>query len=183
MGSYKIQQMENKNETIGGQFPIIARNGALGYRIFPVAGLISFNMDENNLFTNKQIIYKYQDVLTLYQNYKNNVGTAQYNYIYEKDFRKEVITFLINGKPKLFKSPTEGNVIVRLLDVNFSPNQTLDRLIYSFSANANELAEDNLDNYIKYKFLDLYHIAGAGDILEPVHVHADQDSNDSPDFE
>lgn len=183
MGSYKIQQMENKNETIGGQFPIIAKNGALGYRIFPIAGLISFNMDENNLFTNKQIIYKYQDVLTLYQNYKNNVGTAQYNYIYEKDFRKEVITFLINGKPKLFKSPTEGNVIVRLLDVNFSPNQSLDRLIYSFSANANEIAEDNLDNYIKYKFLDLYHIAGAGDILEPGHVHASQDSNDSPDFE
>lgn len=183
MNSYKIQQMESKNEALGGQFPIISRNGVLGYRFFPVAGLISFEMDENNLFTNKQIIYKYQDVLTLYQNYKNNQGIAQYNYIYEKDFRKEVISFLINGKPKLFKSPTEGNIIVRLMDVNFTPNQSLDRLIYSFSANANEIAEDNLDNYIKYKFLDLYNIAGAGDIIDPGHIHTNQDTNDSPDFD
>ena len=58
--------------------------------------------------------------------------------------------FLIDGKPKLFKSPTEGNMILRLTDVNFTPNQSLSRLVYSFTASGNEIAEDNIKNHLKY---------------------------------
>ena len=193
MPNYKIQLMESKTETIGSTYPIVTRNAALRYKLFPINGLISFWMDENHLFCNKRVIYDNQDdVIQEYNNYNNRTilpystehhhdpefaGDSpsyeditlesvsnitglnepnyqpQYDYIYERDFRKMVLDFLHDGKPKLFKSPTEGNVIVRLTEINCVPNQTLDRMIYEFSSTANELADNTYDNYIKYKFL------------------------------
>ena len=41
------------------------------------------------------------------------------------------------------------------MDINTSPQQTLGRLISSFSANAYEIAEATLDNYLKYKFFEM----------------------------
>ena len=76
----------------------------------------------------------------------------QYDYIYEKDFRYKVLEFLQNGDFKLFKSPTEGNIIIRITDVNCSPVQSLDRMLYSFSVNAFEMAESTMKNYLKYNF-------------------------------
>lgn len=159
MPSYKIQLMESKVETIGGEYPIITRNAALNYRIFPINGLISFWMDENKLFTDKLKIYG-SDVASLYTeiwepkpNERFEVQ-RQYDYTYERDFRQAVLDFLHNGKPKLFKSPTEGNVIVRLTEINCVPNQTTDRMIYEFTSTGNELAENIYDNYIKYNFID-----------------------------
>ena len=193
MSSYKLQVMDNKVETIGGIYPTITRNSALRYRIFPINGLISFWMDENNLFCSKRVIYKSEEVINLYNQYNKEkfssspgyspehnhailttadspsfvnealipsaepskvVGNYQYDYIYERDFRKMVLDFLHDGKPKLFKSPTEGNVIVRLTDINCTPNQTLDRMIYEFAGTGNEIAESNNENYIKYGFLN-----------------------------
>ena len=187
MNNYKIQVMENKTEPIGGIFPIITRNGALKYRIFPITGTISFLMDDNNLFCDRSIIYGDGEDLQInprafspssnehkhVANYSddtpdddptvdliNHVEVKgaiqdQYDYIYEREFRRAVLEFLHDGKPKLFKSPTEGNIIVRLTDISCTPNKTLDRMIYDFSSNGNEIAEATIKNYIKYKFLDL----------------------------
>ena len=154
MGSYKIQLMESKTETIGGIYPTITRNAALRYRTFPINGLISFWTDENNLFCNKKVIYNDMNIVELYEQYniKNNI--VQYDYIYERDFRKLVLDFLYDGKPKLFKSPTEGNIIVRLTDINCVPNQSLDRMIYEFTSTGTELAENTTANYIKYGFIN-----------------------------
>ena len=41
------------------------------------------------------------------------------------------------------------------MDINCVPNQSLSRMIYSFSANAYEMAEANINNYIKYNFLTI----------------------------
>ena len=147
MGSFKYQVMESKTETVGGKYPFIARNTAVYYRFFPITGLISFQMDENKCFCKEENIFKWETVRSLYAQYKADRRISnQYDYIYEREFRNEVIKFLHDGKPKLFKSPTEGNIIVRLMDINLTPNQTLGRMIYSFSSNANEIAENNLDN-------------------------------------
>ena len=191
MGSYKIQLMEGKSETIGGTYPIVARNAALRYKIFPINGTISFQMDENHLFCDKKVIYGSNEIAELYDRYsldlnynpgsrehkhgeqydgdspeyaeaqgstppQTNVKLAQddYDYIYERDFRKLVLDFLHDGKPKLFKSTTEGNVIVRLTEINCTPNQTLDRMIYDFTSTGNEIAECSYDNYLKYGFLN-----------------------------
>lgn len=85
----------------------------------------------------------------------NGKHFPQYDYIHEKDFREAVLNFLYDGQPKLFKSPTEGNVIVRLMDINCTPVQPLNRMLYSFTSNGNEIAENTVDNYRKYKFVDV----------------------------
>ena len=157
MNSFKHQIVESKVDPIGAQFPVVTRNAATNYKTFPVTGLISFWMDENQLFCDKKVIYKYNDVVDLYKEYDEDgvlLAQDQYDYIYERDFRQKVLEFLYNGEVKLFKSPTEGNVIVRLTDISCVPNQSLDRMIYSFSANAHEMAEPTMANYKLYNFYD-----------------------------
>ena len=155
MSSFKIQQQEAKIDPIGGTYPVITRNAATKYRTFPITGLISQYMDDNNLFTSKQDIYKYNNVVSKYQEYNKNHGISQqYDYTYERDFRQQVLDFLQDGEIKVFKSSTEGNVLVRLMDVSYTPNQSLDRMLYSFSATAYEIAENNYDNYVKYGFIN-----------------------------
>ena len=179
MGSFKIQVTDSKTETIGGRYPTIARNTAVYYKTFPINGLISFQMDENQLFCTVDDIYKNNRVRALYEQYRSDRRVGQYDYVYEKEFRNKVLEFLHDGKIKLFKSPTEGNIIVRLMDVNLTPNQTLGRMIYSFTSNASEIAEDNIDNYVKYKFLNKNELEG-GTAIQPEHIHANVDNNDSP---
>lgn len=154
ISSFKYQIYDSKKDTIGSQFPFISRNAAVNYRTFPIGALISFQMDENNTFLHngKKDVYKYTDVVNLYDNYTVENGRQIYDYTYERDFRKLVLDFLQDGKPKLFKSPTEGNIIVRLMDINCTPNQSLDRMIYSLTANAHEIDENTMTNYLKYGF-------------------------------
>lgn len=172
MQNYKIQVLDSKTETIGAKYPRVTRNGAVQYKIFPIEGLISTWMDENKTFCTKKDIYKYEDVVQAYQNYdiediinlpgyneKLSIPQSQYNYTYERDFRDKVFEFLHDGKPKLFKSPTEGNVIVRLMDINCTPVQSLDRMLYSFTSNGNEIADNTVENYIKYHFIDIGDVA------------------------
>ena len=72
MNSFKIQIQESKYDLIGTNYPIITRNASTKYRTFPINGLISFWMDENNLFCNKKDIYQYDDVLDEYELYNND---------------------------------------------------------------------------------------------------------------
>jgi hypothetical protein len=63
--------------------------------------------------------------------------------------------FLYANNVKLFRSPTEGNILVKLMDISFSPNATLGRKIYTFSCTAYEIDECNAKNMMKYGVLDL----------------------------
>lgn len=152
MNSYKYVVSDSNIETIGGKYPFIARNGNLKYRSFPLNGLVSFQMDENELFASKGSLYKYGTLVSKYNNYNINKNiNSHMDYIYERKFREEVLEFLQDGKPKLFKSPTEGNILIRLVDVSLSPNQTLNRMISEFSSTAYEIAECTIENYINNK--------------------------------
>lgn len=159
MNSYKINVNEGKIDTIGGIYPFITRNGNPNYRTFPINGLISFNMDEMNTFSTKKEIYGDKTVdnkiIGYYNDYNNKNNIMQYDYIYERFFREKVLKFLYDGKPKLFKSTTEGNIIVRLMDINTSPQQNLGRMIYSFSSTGHEVAEATMENYLKYNFVQI----------------------------
>lgn len=67
----------------------------------------------------------------------------------ERRFRDAVMKWMSDGQPKLFRSETEGNMIVMLSGVTFAPfNKS--RLLYSLSATVTEIAEYNLDNLILY---------------------------------
>jgi hypothetical protein len=91
----------------------------------------------------------------LYENYANLAGIQDYEeIIFERIFREKAMDFLTNGKPKLFRSATEGNILVQLTNVSFTPNKQLGRRIYSFTATATEIADCSFENYYKYNILD-----------------------------
>ena len=162
MSSFKYNIIEQKTDTIGSQYPFVSRNGVVKYRTFPINGLISKEMDdentflENGLFKNIYETAKLQEMVEEEEmdELKEYGDARKRTYFYEKEFRQRVMDFLMNDEPKLFKSPTEGNIIVRLMDVNFSPDQQLGRMIYSFTANAVEIDDNTLENYIKYGFFN-----------------------------
>lgn len=76
------------------------------------------------------------------------------NICLERQFKLEVLDWLTNGEPKLFKSPNEGNYIVRLLNVSLTPNDQVGRMIHTFNATAYEVAEMSYDNLCKLNIID-----------------------------
>ena len=66
----------------------------------------------------------------------------------------EVLEWLNNGEPKIFRSPTEGNFIVRIMNVSLAPNDTLGRMLHNLSCTAYEIAEWNFANLIKYNLVE-----------------------------
>ena len=149
VNSFRHTISESRIETLGGKYPFIRRNGNMNYRQFPISGLITHFCDENGLFTNKDKIYGTSRELFDNFNETNNITDYQ-DYIYERNFREKVMDFLYDNTVKLFRSTTEGNILVKLMDISLTPNQTLGRMIYSFSATAYEIDEANIDNYNKY---------------------------------
>ena len=142
---------QSLTQTIGAKYPFIRRNGNVNYRTFTLSGTITHFMDirQNLMHSSKEDLY--QSHASLYESYntKNNV-TLYNDVIYERDFRKKVIDFLYKNNVKLYKSATEGNILVKLMNISFTPNTTLSRQIYDFTCTAYEIDEFNYDNCIKY---------------------------------
>lgn len=159
VSSFKRVINEGKIETIGSQYPYIRRNAAINYAQFPISGLISCQMDENEKFITKEALYGGKENLRNYEHFNSMevnrpfMTTVDNDFVYEKKFRDAVMQFLMDGKVKLFRSATEGNYLVRLTDVSFTPNQQLGRMIWTFNATANEVADNTIDNYYKYNIL------------------------------
>ena len=150
VSSYQRTVLEAKTDTIGSQYPFIKRNGYTNYRQFSISGTISHFMDENGLFTTKDKIYD-ETTLRLFEEYnEENRISADRDFTYERDFREKVLDFLYENKVKLFRSPTEGNILVKLMGISCSPNVTLGRMIYDFSCTAYEVADLTMDNLLMY---------------------------------
>ena len=155
VSSFKRILSESKTETIGSKYPFIKRNGYVDYRQFPLGGLISSAMDETGLFITKDDIYG--DYKDMYQSYNEEHDIQIYNdFIYERFFRNKVDEFLNMDGAVLFRSPTEGNILVRLMDINYTPNQTLGRRLWAFTSTAYEIADATVDNYELYNIINRY---------------------------
>jgi hypothetical protein len=63
-----------------------------------------------------------------------------------------VLNWLNDGEIKCFKSPTEGAFIVRLMNISLSPEDKLNRMLYTFSCTAYEIAEYNINNIYEKVF-------------------------------
>ena len=112
----------------------------------------------NGLFYSKDDLFP-QEVSELYQSYNLDNGITNYNDIMlEKVFRDKVIDFLLEDRPILFRSATEGNILIRLMDLSFSPNTQLKNYIYTFGSTAVEIDKCNFDNYSKYNIQDIGNI-------------------------
>lgn len=68
------------------------------------------------------------------------------NFFIERKFREKVEKFLNDFDYKLYRSPSEGNIVVGLMNVSLTPNATLGRMVYEFSATAYEVMENTLEN-------------------------------------
>lgn len=78
---------------------------------------------------------------------------TDYNIVAERMFKMKVLEFLNDGKPKLFRSPGEGNYIVRLMNSSLSPNDQLNRMIHTFSTTATEIDEFNYQKLNEYQLI------------------------------
>lgn len=152
ISSFKTTVLESKIDTIGGNYPFFFRNKNIGYKEFPISGLISYLQDDEELFISKnQLFFNHNDddeETVAIPNLSTNLTNE--NILAERIFKTEVLDWLNNGKPKLFRSPTEGNFIVRLMNVSLSPNDTLGRMLHTFSATAYEIAECTPENLRAY---------------------------------
>jgi hypothetical protein len=76
------------------------------------------------------------------------------NFAAERSFKMTVLDWLNNGEPKIFRSPGEGNYLVRLMNVSLSPNTQLGNMLHTFSCTAYEVGEYNLENLSYFSIFD-----------------------------
>lgn len=63
------------------------------------------------------------------------------NWWWEREFREEAIKWLNDGEPKLYRSMTEGNLIVMFDSISLTPNAQLGRRAWNFSATVYEVGD------------------------------------------
>ena len=160
--NFKPTILENKVDTIGSKYPFIFRNGIVNYKEFSISGLLSLLGDENEQFLNDLIkvdshlrVGSPGEVKDITPVDSLHLLTGD-NYYKERQFKLKAAEWLSNGQPKLFKSPAEGNYIVRLMGISLSPEETLGRMLHTFNCNACEIAEYNFENLDKYNLIPGY---------------------------
>ena len=158
MSKFTNTRLESKTDTIGSKYPFIFRNAHVDYHEFSLSGLISYLSDEEFLFVTREEIGFEDDPHRHYSNtgrvsinFENEVSE---NVTRERLFKMKVLEWLNDGEPKLFRSPTEGNFIIRLMKTSLAPQEKLGRLLHTFNSTAYEVAEFNHKNLCDLKFLD-----------------------------
>lgn len=149
VSSFKTTVVESKMNTLGSKYPYIFKNGFVEYKEFPIQGLLSLISDENGKFDLKYKIEKQQRRLATPGMGKGDSDRSELNSenIYnERLFKNDVLSWLNNGKPKMFRSATEGNFIVRLMNISLAPNDTLGRMLHTFSCTAYEIDDFTFKN-------------------------------------
>lgn len=177
--NYSISSMKpvvsrTKFDTLGGKYPKFTENAVLNYKQFSISGMISAEADEEQLFLNKKEYFgSYKDSYDIYNNYypPTHFNTEEeealverwrpipesYDYFWEREFREEAIKWLNDGEPKLVKSMTEGNIAAILTDINLTPQASLSRRLWNFTATVYEIADaTSLDVLSSLKIVDPY---------------------------
>lgn len=165
VSSFKANRLEQKIDTIGSRFPFIFRNGVVNYKEFPISGLISYLADNNELFIHHEedlnIVMndnsKREGTPTTQKSYETVATTSSigYNMRAERRFKLKLLEWLGNGEVKFFKSPAEGNYLVRLLNISLSPEDRVGRMIHTFNSTAYEVEEINYNNLVALGFISV----------------------------
>lgn len=183
VSSFKHTTLRSKLDTLGDRLPHLVENGNAYYAEFPLSGLISIHMDEyETFFTLQDDGLYYRDELAVPAD-KLNIGeiardtfteTELYidtnlsnNNIYlERTFREKAEEFLNSFNYLLYRSPTEGNIIIGLINVSLTPNTIVNRMIYSFSATAYEVLENTLENLNEYGIINIGEYSSIASLTE-----------------
>lgn len=149
-----------KIDTLGGKYPKFAENAKMHYKQFQLTGTISAEADYNRKFIsdsdyinemniyNQQMNGKYiiRNDTMIKNDFNDEINNWHNlypinNWWWEREFREKVIEWLNNGEPKLYRSMTEGNMIVMFDAVSLTPNTQLGRRIWNFSATVYEVGD------------------------------------------
>lgn len=157
ISGFKYVTQESITNTLGGQYPIIRKNGDTRYRQFTISGIIdnscavaaSTNFTDSTRGT-KTFNFDSSKPGSLYV-INTTPFTSLSDQKLEREIRRVTMDFLTDSKPKLFRSFEEGNMIVYLSNISFTPNKTFGRHIYDFSATVTEMCEYNGQNLEKYE--------------------------------
>lgn len=166
-------------ETIGSVYPVVNSYSNLKYKTFSYNGIAEVATDVDGSVRKQvtQEVYgadpqiqtliaeEYKKnfpeyaaqidgrIFNLDQVFSNNM-TLDLNY--EREYRDRVMNMLNDGKPKLFKTATEGLMYVKLYNIVLTPKQELGRYVYSFSCNVvqvGDVTEEVISNFIHTKNL------------------------------
>lgn len=150
VSSFKETILEQKVDTMGSKYPFFFRNGNVQYKEFSVSGLISYLMDDNCCFTLSDIEMQLNTEEAGRQSservFSKTTDLSHDNFRTERQFKLKVLEWLNNGQPKVFRSPAEGNYIIRLTNTSLSPNSTVGRMLHTFQSSACEIAEYTYQN-------------------------------------
>lgn len=92
------------------------------------------------------------------------------NNIYiERKFREKAEEFLNDFSCKLYRSATEGNIVVALMNVTLKPVESLGRMLYEFSATAYEVMDNSLEELDKYGIISIGEEQSAREIAESLY--------------
>ena len=185
VNSFKWKVTESSVETLGNKYPFFNRNAAVNYRTFPISGTISCWMDdEENFGLRDDFFASFELPYHMNQVQKYDIEAHQ-DWLLEKRFRDAVAAFLMDVRPKLFKSLTEGNILIKLHDVSFSPNKVLGRRIWSFSGTATEIEECSVKNIDKYNIqknrIDLQFLPNTDNNTFTLKYENDEDLSVTPE--
>lgn len=181
VSSFKPIVNRAKIDTLGSRFPKFAENGILNYKQFSISGSLSaMNDNDNELFLNRKKYFgeEYQNYIIYNQTDESQMGylendyhtyinkeTFEYNdFFWEREFREAAMAWLNDGEPKLYRSMTEGNMTVMLTDISLTPNKTLSRRVWDFSATIYEIADGN--SLTKLDELGIYDVPNVNNALE-----------------
>lgn len=137
-------------ETIGAKYPFVVRASELGYKTFNFSGIVVFDIDSSLGFSGGQYSKLLSDSNTSvsavnsdYINSYKDIYNPDFNqnFVLEKFFRRNVLDWLTDGSPKIFKSDTEGMFLGKLSSVSMEPVDGLNRLLYSVSFSFTETSE------------------------------------------
>lgn len=158
ISNLKQNIQETVTPTLNQIYPQMTRNGHQIYKSFSLSALLlrTWNLYNSIDVTNtsNQTELLSDTFLTVESPYIYNTflnGSDRDNaLIKECLFRKRVLEFLTQNTTFLFKSPTEGNICVKLTNVNFSPKSETGGIFYTFSAEATEVFEATRQNLIQF---------------------------------
>ena len=176
-----------KIDTLGGRYPKFAENAKMHYKQFQLSGLIVAESDYNRQFLSElnyaqemkaydihmketmqgsKYMVRNDTVIESNPAYLDAIDVTSHdlypseNWWWERKFREEAIEWLNDGEPKLYRSMTEGNLIVMIDSVSLTPNPQLGRRIWNFSATLYEVGDGNsleeLDTLGIYEVANVY---------------------------
>lgn len=145
ISGYKTVIKESMIETLGGKYPFFVRNGDLKYKQFTLSSLITYNMD-----VGLQMTEVYDE-----------------EYLIEREFRNALEELLLDGKPKVIKTDTEGLMLVYLSNISLNPEKALGRTLYSLNCTVTEIGDFTLENLVKYDLIDMAPQGLGSDIRTP----------------